>query len=54
MIAQDANFRLKNRLRQSQHQDPWLAPGLAYFVDDAPYHKFIVEYATTPEDVSLL
>ncbi len=52
MIAQDANFRLKNRLRLSKHQDPWLGPGLAYFVDDKPYHRFIAEYAATPDDVS--
>ncbi|KAL1947382.1 hypothetical protein VTO73DRAFT_14343 [Trametes versicolor] len=50
MIAQDANFRLKNRLRQSQHKDPWLGPGMAYFVDDKPYHRFIAEFATTQED----
>ncbi len=52
MIAQDANFRLKNRLRHSKYEDPWLGPGLAYFVDDKPYHRFIAEYAATPDDVS--
>ncbi|KAI0348910.1 hypothetical protein OH77DRAFT_1465897 [Trametes cingulata] len=51
MIAQDANFRLKNRIRHSKHKDPWLAPGLAYFVDEKPYADFLAEHATTQDDV---
>ncbi|TFK79058.1 hypothetical protein K466DRAFT_469378, partial [Polyporus arcularius HHB13444] len=50
MISQDANFRLKNRLRTGSHEDPWLGPGLAYCVDDVPYGEYIVQFATQ-EDV---
>ncbi|RDX39693.1 hypothetical protein OH76DRAFT_1367263 [Lentinus brumalis] len=50
MISQDANFRLKNRLRTGSHEDPWLGPGLAYCVDDVPYGEYIVQFATQ-EDI---
>ncbi|KAJ2975948.1 hypothetical protein NUW54_g11649 [Trametes sanguinea] len=50
MIAQDANFRLKNRIRHSSHKDPWLGPGMAYFVADEPYRDFIVKHAAKPDD----
>ena len=52
MVSQDANFRLKSRLRTSAHEDPWLASGLAYFVDNAPYDDHILKHATQ-EDVSM-
>lgn len=52
MIAQDANFRLKNRIRHSKYEDPCLAPGMAYFVDNKPYAEFIAKYAATQDDVS--
>ena len=52
MVSQDANFRLKSRLRTSAHEDPWLAPGLAYFVANAPYDDHILKHATQ-EDVSM-
>ncbi|OJT01852.1 hypothetical protein TRAPUB_7684 [Trametes pubescens] len=51
MISQDANFRLKHRLRQSSRVDCWLGPGMAYFVENDAYAKYIATYAATPEDV---
>ena len=51
MVSQDANFRLKSRLRPSTHEDPWLAPGMAYFVDNVPYDEHVLKHATQ-EDVS--
>ncbi|RDX42700.1 hypothetical protein OH76DRAFT_1362279 [Lentinus brumalis] len=50
MISQDANFRLKNRLRTGSHEDPWLGPGLAYCVDDVPYGEYVMSLATQ-EDI---
>ncbi|KAL1940902.1 hypothetical protein VTO73DRAFT_7538 [Trametes versicolor] len=50
MISQDANFRLKSRLRQSSSHDPWLSPGLAYFVDNKPYGDYVSQFVTQ-EDV---
>lgn len=50
MVSQDANFRLKNRLRSGSHEDPWLGPGLVYCVDDIPYNEYIIQFATQ-EDV---
>lgn len=45
----DANFRLKSRLRGSLARDPALGPGFAYFVDYAPYAKFIHNYVDQEE-----
>ncbi len=53
MISQDANFRLKNRLRTGSHEDPWLGPGLAYCVDDGPYGDYVMSLASQ-EDVSAI
>lgn len=52
MISQDANFRLKNRIRHTTRENTWLAPGMAYFVDNRPYADFIVEHAATEQEVS--
>ncbi|KAI9069929.1 hypothetical protein FKP32DRAFT_1537310, partial [Trametes sanguinea] len=51
MISHDANFRLKNRLRHSSHQDPWLAPGWVYFVANEPYARFIADKAATEQEL---
>lgn len=48
----DANFRLKSRLRGSLARDPALGPGFGYFVEYAPYAKFINSYVDQ-DDVSL-
>ncbi|KAJ7855835.1 hypothetical protein B0H13DRAFT_1902935 [Mycena leptocephala] len=47
----DANFRLKNRLRANEHQDPSLSPGLGYFVDPGPYKEHLRHYVAE-KDVS--
>lgn len=44
MVAMDANFRLKNRLRGSLNREPTLGLGLSYFVHNAPYIDFIKDY----------
>ncbi|KAJ7860931.1 hypothetical protein B0H13DRAFT_1900698 [Mycena leptocephala] len=51
ILALDANFRLKNRLRANEHQDPSLGPGLGYFVEAEPYKKHLRNYVAE-KDVS--
>ncbi|KAF7329335.1 CxC2 domain-containing protein [Mycena kentingensis (nom. inval.)] len=50
LIAADANFRLKNRLRSNEHQDRALANGKGYFVGDR-YKKHLESYVSE-KDVS--
>ncbi|KAJ7053995.1 hypothetical protein C8F01DRAFT_1260213 [Mycena amicta] len=51
MLALDANFRLKNRLRANEKHDPSLGPGWGYFVDSEPYKDHIRDYVAE-NDVS--
>ncbi|KAJ7825880.1 hypothetical protein B0H14DRAFT_2368607, partial [Mycena olivaceomarginata] len=51
LLAMDANFRLKNRLRANEHQDPYLGSGLGYFVEENGYKNHIKNYVTE-KDVS--
>ncbi|KAJ7601897.1 hypothetical protein DFH06DRAFT_1351890 [Mycena polygramma] len=51
ILAMDANFRLKNRLRANEHQDPSLAPGKGYFCTPAPYKEHLKHYVAE-KDVS--
>ncbi|KAJ7048988.1 hypothetical protein C8F01DRAFT_1266129 [Mycena amicta] len=51
MLALDANFRLKNRLRANERHDPSLGSGWSYFVDDEPYKEHLRDYVAE-EDVS--
>ncbi|KAJ7251189.1 hypothetical protein B0H12DRAFT_1018742 [Mycena haematopus] len=44
LLALDANFRLKNRLRANEHQDPSLGSGLGYFVEDTAYKEHLKNY----------
>ena len=44
MLALDANFRLKNRLRKNERWDPSLLAGLAYFVAEGPYKDHLKHY----------
>jgi hypothetical protein len=46
ILALDANFWLKNRIRSSDKADPGLHTGLAYFVPQAAYKSHILKYAT--------
>ncbi|KAJ7824872.1 hypothetical protein B0H14DRAFT_2369302 [Mycena olivaceomarginata] len=51
LLAMDANFRLKNRLRANEHQDPSLASGLGYFVEEKGYKDHVKNYVAE-KDVS--
>ncbi|KAJ6467143.1 hypothetical protein C8R47DRAFT_740738 [Mycena vitilis] len=53
ILAMDAtgNFRLKNRLRANEHQDPSLAPGKGYFCTPEPYKEHPRNYVAE-KDVS--
>ncbi|KAG6806617.1 hypothetical protein H0H92_010664, partial [Tricholoma furcatifolium] len=67
MLSQDANFRLKNRIRSSSEKDPSLQPGFGYFVsndeylaylakcilDDEYSKRFSVRMKTLPEPLQL-
>ncbi|KAF7307110.1 CxC2 domain-containing protein [Mycena indigotica] len=44
MLSVDANFRLKNRLRANQRNDPPLGGGQSYFVENEPYQRHLKEY----------
>ncbi|KAF7294445.1 CxC2 domain-containing protein [Mycena kentingensis (nom. inval.)] len=44
LIAADANFRLKNRVRPNEKNDPPYGPGLAYWVDPNPYEGHVKKY----------
>nr|GAT58314.1 predicted protein [Mycena chlorophos] len=41
ILAMDANFRMKNRLRSNEINDPSLGGGLAYWVDPRPYQDHV-------------
>ena len=49
ILAMDANFRLKNRMRANDQTDPELGPGWAYFVNNSPYATFIKDYVDDEE-----
>ncbi|KAJ7173531.1 hypothetical protein C8R46DRAFT_1161384 [Mycena filopes] len=51
LIAMDANFRLKNRLRVNEHQDPSLRGGKGYFVEQDGYKEHLRNYVAE-KDVS--
>ncbi|KAJ7061129.1 hypothetical protein C8F01DRAFT_1083346 [Mycena amicta] len=44
MLALDANFRLKNRLRKNERSDPSLTSGFGYFVASGPYKAHLRDY----------
>ncbi|KAG6809360.1 hypothetical protein H0H92_000568 [Tricholoma furcatifolium] len=48
-LSQDANFRLKNRLRSSEEKDPSLSPGWAYFVSTDEYLQHLAKYVDEDE-----
>lgn len=49
VLAMDANFRLKNRLRARSRVDPGLGTGWAYFVADEEYRVHVLAHATEEE-----
>ncbi|KAJ7876671.1 hypothetical protein B0H14DRAFT_2501281 [Mycena olivaceomarginata] len=44
ILAVDANFRLKNRLRSNEIDDPSLGPGWGYLVEPRRYHRHLKKY----------
>ncbi|KAJ7430891.1 hypothetical protein B0H11DRAFT_2262792 [Mycena galericulata] len=44
IVAMDANFKLKNRIRANEHHDPSLGPGWGAFVEPKKYHKHLRKY----------
>ncbi|KAJ7059348.1 hypothetical protein C8F01DRAFT_1255046 [Mycena amicta] len=44
MLALDANFRLKNRIRTNERHDPSLGSGWGYFVESEPYKEHLRDY----------
>lgn len=48
----DANFRLTNRIRGNEHDDPELGPGWGCMVESVPYKEHLKNYVSEA-DVSL-
>ncbi|KAF7344274.1 CxC2 domain-containing protein [Mycena venus] len=46
LIAIDANFRLKNRIRANELEDPPLGPGWGYWVEPKGYQEHVRHYVT--------
>ncbi|KAJ7740829.1 hypothetical protein B0H16DRAFT_1728845 [Mycena metata] len=44
ILALDANFKLKNRIRPNEHEDPPLGPGWGAWVDPARYKEHLKKY----------
>jgi hypothetical protein len=53
VVAMDANFRLKSRLRGTINKEPTLGLGWSYFVNNGPYSDFIKDYVDQ-EEVGLM
>ncbi|KAJ7506191.1 hypothetical protein B0H11DRAFT_2220108 [Mycena galericulata] len=51
ILAVDANFKLKNRLRPNEHHDPSLGPGWGAFVEPKRYRKHLRKYVVE-KDIS--
>ncbi|KAF7309062.1 CxC2 domain-containing protein [Mycena kentingensis (nom. inval.)] len=51
MLAIDANFRLKNRVRANEKHDPSLGPGWGCFVNSGEYKDHLRDYVAE-EDIS--
>ncbi|KAF7320103.1 CxC2 domain-containing protein [Mycena kentingensis (nom. inval.)] len=51
VLAMDANFRLKNRIRGNERPDPSLGSGLSYFVELNAYKEHLRHYVAE-EDIS--
>lgn len=49
VVAMDANFRLRSKLRAALAKDPAMGLGWAYFVDNQPYAEFIRDYVDQDE-----
>ncbi|KAJ7431195.1 hypothetical protein B0H11DRAFT_2262218 [Mycena galericulata] len=51
IVAIDANFKLKNRIRTNEHSDPSLGPGWGAFVEPQEYRKHLRKYVAE-KDIS--
>ncbi|KAJ7715461.1 hypothetical protein B0H16DRAFT_1667065 [Mycena metata] len=51
ILAMDANFRLKNRMRKNERDDPTFGPGWGYMVAERRYKKHLRKYVAE-KDVS--
>ncbi|KAJ6451562.1 hypothetical protein C8R45DRAFT_1057108 [Mycena sanguinolenta] len=51
LVAQDTNFKLKNRMRANEHPDSPLGPGWGYFVELEKYREHLKAY-TPKSDAS--
>ena len=49
IVAMDANFRLKSKLRGKGGKDHTLGAGWSYFVHNGPYSDFIKDYVDQDE-----
>jgi hypothetical protein len=49
IIAMDANFRLRSKLRGVVNKNHTLGPGWSYFVNNGPYSDFIKDYVDEEE-----
>ncbi|KAJ7121221.1 hypothetical protein C8R46DRAFT_929163 [Mycena filopes] len=52
ILAMDANFKMKNRIRAHEHDDPSLGPGWGAFVEPQAYKKHLRKYVAE-KDVSI-
>jgi hypothetical protein len=52
IVAMDANFKMKNRIRVNGHYDPSLGPGWGAFVEPKGYWRHIRKYVSE-KDVSV-
>ncbi|KAF7305858.1 CxC2 domain-containing protein [Mycena chlorophos] len=50
-VAKDANYRLKNKIRANEIEDPSLAAGLSFFVPEEPYKRHVREHVAE-KDIS--
>ncbi|KAJ7126214.1 hypothetical protein C8R44DRAFT_618370 [Mycena epipterygia] len=51
LLAVDANFRLKNRMRPNEIDDPSLGPGWGYWVESEKYKRHLKKYVNE-KDIS--
>ena len=49
IVAMDANFRLRSKLRGVVNKNHTLGPGWSYFVNNGPYSDFIKHYVDEEE-----
>jgi hypothetical protein len=53
ILAVDANFRLKNRIRTNEIDDPLLGPGWGYWVEPTKYKRHLKKNINEKEVQSL-